>query len=249
MTRRAFDSGTGDAGGATSVPTTPRQNGSFAAGAILGAMVEIGALVCTACGAPLAAVASLPAVVECGFCGAVMSVAHDAQTITRPATTSDEIELRAAQRQAAKPKFVAELGRMLAAGKHPYDAVRDAWALHLSFEAIAEPVARLTVALARDFEREQGASATDATALPRIADAYLKAIAELRFAKSTEMNLPFLTANESGPKHMSSVVTPQLFAELARRDPYETSPLGPPAAPKPDPTTDPRKRKKLFGLF
>lgn len=68
---------------------------------IIAAMAEVAALVCTACGAPLGAVTSLPAVVECGFCGAAMAIAHDTQTITRPATTSDEIELRAAKRQVA----------------------------------------------------------------------------------------------------------------------------------------------------
>src|SRR5438309_1181244 len=106
-------------------------------------MLEVAALVCTACGGPLAAVTPLPAVVTCGFCGAVMSIAHDSQTLTHPATATEEVLLRQAKRREAQPRFVEELGKMLSAGKHPYEAVRDAWALHLSFEATAEPLARM----------------------------------------------------------------------------------------------------------
>lgn len=213
-------------------------------------MVEITALVCAACGGPLDAVRQLPAVVPCSFCGAVMAIAHDSQTLTRPATPSDELEARYAKRQAARPKFVEDLGKMLAAGKHPYEAVRDAWNVHLAFEASAEPVARLTIALAHDFEREQNARAADANALPRIAEAYLKAISELRTVEKTEMNLPFLVANETGPKHFQRMVTAAVFAELARRDPYEPSPLDVKAPPPPEPPApEPKKKKKLFGLF
>ena len=176
-----------------------------------------------------------------------MSIAHDAQTITRPATPSDELELRAQKRIAARPKFVEELAKQIAAGRHPYEAMRDAWNMHLSFESTGEPVARLAVALARDFERENGVAVTDATALSRLAEAYFKAVHELRTAKSTELNLPYFIATETGPKHLQRTVTAQVFAELARRDPYAASSAAPPPAPAtPEP---PKKRKKLFGLF
>jgi hypothetical protein len=215
-------------------------------------MVEVAALVCIACGGPLDAANELPAVVECGYCGAALTVARDTQTITRPATPSDRLDALAQKRAAARPQFVDELGRILAAGASPYLAVRNAWALHLSFEATAEPIARLTVALARDFERESGVKVVDANALARIAEAYLKAIGELRAASETELNLPFLVADASGPHHLLRRVTPQLFAELARRDPeaglpLEAAPHAPPAAPPSAPA--PTKRKKLFGLF
>ncbi len=223
-------------------------------------MTDVISLVCAACGGPLDAVAQIPAVVECGYCGAVMSVAsRDVQTVTRPATPSDQLELRQQRRAAARSSFIDELAKLLAAGSHPYVAVRDAWALHLSFETTAEPIARLTVALATDFEREQGVGTVNANALGRIAEAYFKAVGELRSMTETEMNLPFLVADDSGPKHFLRKVTPQLFAELARRDPYAPPPVtqtethaDTAAEPglSPDPPPDqPKKRKKLFGLF
>jgi hypothetical protein len=208
-------------------------------------MLEAVALVCASCGGPLSAVERLPAVVDCGFCGAVMSIAHDAQTITKPATPSDELELRAQKRIAARPKFVEELTKQLAAGRHPYEAMRDAWNMHLLFEATGEPIARLSVALARDFERDNDVPAVDALALSRLAEAYVRAVNELRTAKSTDLNLPFFTNTTAGPKHLNRTVTAQVFAELARRDPYVASTIAaPPPAPEP-----PKKRKKLFGLF
>jgi hypothetical protein len=213
-------------------------------------MVEVAALVCIACGGPLDAVTELPAVVDCGYCGAALAVANDTQTITRPATPSDRLDALAHKRAAARPLFVDELGRILAAGASPYIAVRDAWALHLSFEATAEPLARLTIALARDFEREAGVTVADANALARIAEAYLKAVGELRTATETEVNLPFLVADATGPHHLMRRVTPRLLAELARRDPDAALPLeaAPHAAPEPPPP-EPKKRKKRFGWF
>ena len=80
---------------------------------------------------------------------------------------------------------------------------------------------------------------------PAIAEAYFKAVHELRTSKSTEMNLPYFVATADGPKHLQRTVTAQVFAELARRDPYMASPIAAPA-PAPEP---PKKRKKLFGLF
>ncbi len=55
-----------------------------------------------------------------------------------------------------------------------------------------------------DFKREQGIDLSkDEMALQRLREAAEKAKCELSTAQSTEINLPFVTADASGPKHMA----------------------------------------------
>ena len=57
--------------------------------------------------------------------------------------------------------------------------------------------------LADEFKRDQGIDLrTDKLALQRLKEAAEKAKIELSSAKETEINLPFITADASGPKHM-----------------------------------------------
>ena len=57
--------------------------------------------------------------------------------------------------------------------------------------------------LADEFKREQGINLrTDKLALQRLKEAAEKAKIELSSSKETEINLPFITADASGPKHM-----------------------------------------------
>ena len=57
--------------------------------------------------------------------------------------------------------------------------------------------------LADEFKREQGIDLrTDKLALQRLKEAAEKAKIELSSSKETEINLPFITADASGPKHM-----------------------------------------------
>jgi molecular chaperone DnaK len=58
--------------------------------------------------------------------------------------------------------------------------------------------------LAAEFKREQGIDLTkDKLALQRLKDAAEKAKIELSSATQTEVNLPFITADQSGPKHLT----------------------------------------------
>ncbi|MGY2047999.1 molecular chaperone DnaK [Methylobacterium sp. JK268] len=58
--------------------------------------------------------------------------------------------------------------------------------------------------LAAEFKREQGIDLTrDKLALQRLKDAAEKAKIELSSATQTEVNLPFITADQSGPKHLN----------------------------------------------
>jgi molecular chaperone DnaK len=63
--------------------------------------------------------------------------------------------------------------------------------------------ARVIDFLADEFKRDQGIDLrTDKLALQRLKEAAEKAKIELSSAKETEINLPFITADASGPKHL-----------------------------------------------
>jgi molecular chaperone DnaK len=68
--------------------------------------------------------------------------------------------------------------------------------------------ARVIDYLADEFKREQGIDLrTDKLALQRLKEAAEKAKIELSSAKETEINLPFVTADASGPKHLAIKMT------------------------------------------
>ena len=69
--------------------------------------------------------------------------------------------------------------------------------------------------LAAEFKRDQGIDlAQDRTALQRLKEAAEKAKIELSSAQQTEINLPFITADASGPKHMVLNLTRSKFEQL-----------------------------------
>jgi len=68
--------------------------------------------------------------------------------------------------------------------------------------------ARIIDFLAAEFKREQGIDIrSDKLALQRLKEAAEKAKIELSSAKETEINLPFITADASGPKHLLIKIT------------------------------------------
>ena len=76
--------------------------------------------------------------------------------------------------------------------------------------------------LVAEFKREQGIDLTqDRMALQRLKEAAEKAKVELSSAQQTDVNLPFITADASGPKHMTISITraklEQLVGELVER--------------------------------
>ncbi len=69
--------------------------------------------------------------------------------------------------------------------------------------------------LVAEFRRDQGVDLSkDRTALQRLKEAAEKAKIELSSAQSTEINLPFITADASGPKHMVLTITRSQFEQL-----------------------------------
>jgi len=76
--------------------------------------------------------------------------------------------------------------------------------------------------LCDEFKREQGIDLRqDKTAMQRLKEAAEKAKIELSTVQQTEINLPFITADASGPKHLSMTLTraklEQLVMDLAEK--------------------------------
>jgi molecular chaperone DnaK len=69
--------------------------------------------------------------------------------------------------------------------------------------------------VAEQFKREQGIDLRkDHMALQRLVEACEKAKKELSSAQSTDINLPFITADASGPKHLQMTITRAEFEKL-----------------------------------
>ncbi|RCL02169.1 MAG: molecular chaperone DnaK [Candidatus Tokpelaia sp. JSC188] len=74
---------------------------------------------------------------------------------------------------------------------------------------------RLVTYFADEFKKEQGIDLkNDKLALQRLKEAAEKAKIELSSAQQTEINLPFITADQSGPKHLTMKLTRAKFESL-----------------------------------
>jgi molecular chaperone DnaK len=74
---------------------------------------------------------------------------------------------------------------------------------------------RLVDHLAEEFRRDNGIDLrTDAQALQRLYEAAEKAKVELSSVSQTSINLPFITADASGPKHLITTLTRATFEQL-----------------------------------
>jgi molecular chaperone DnaK len=74
---------------------------------------------------------------------------------------------------------------------------------------------RLVDYLAEEFRREQGIDLRkDPQALQRLTEAAERAKIELSSVTQTQVNLPFITADASGPKHLTMTITRATFEEL-----------------------------------
>ena len=72
--------------------------------------------------------------------------------------------------------------------------------------------------LAEEFKKEEGIDLRqDAMALQRLKEAAEKAKIELSSTTSTEINLPYITATATGPKHLVKTLTRAQFEQLADR--------------------------------
>ena len=98
---------------------------------------------------------------------------------------------------------------------------------HLGGDDIDE---RLIEWIIEEFKRDQGIDlSNDKMALQRLKEAAEKAKIELSSTMETEVNLPFVTADQSGPKHLAMKLTRARFEQLVEpilsrlRSPVETA--------------------------
>ncbi|MFP4687096.1 MAG: molecular chaperone DnaK [bacterium] len=71
--------------------------------------------------------------------------------------------------------------------------------------------------MAEEFKKDQGIDLRqDAMAMQRLKEAAEKAKIELSSAKQTRINLPFVTADQSGPKHLDLELTRSKFEQLIK---------------------------------
>jgi molecular chaperone DnaK len=83
---------------------------------------------------------------------------------------------------------------------------------HLGGDDIDE---RLTEWIIEEFKKDQGIDlSSDKMALQRLKEASEKAKIELSSTMETEINLPFVTADQSGPKHLAMKLTRAKFEQL-----------------------------------
>jgi len=74
---------------------------------------------------------------------------------------------------------------------------------------------RLIDWLVAEFKKDQGIDLSkDAMALQRLKEAAEKAKCELSSTQQTDINLPFITADQSGPKHLNMTLTRAKFEQL-----------------------------------
>ncbi len=76
---------------------------------------------------------------------------------------------------------------------------------------------RIIKYLVEEFKKDQGVDlSTDNSAMQRLKEAAEKAKIELSNVSQTDINLPYITADSTGPKHMNITLTRAKFEELIR---------------------------------
>ena len=94
---------------------------------------------------------------------------------------------------------------VLEIGDGVYEVLSTAGDTHLGGDSFDQ---RIIDKLADDFKKEQGIDLReDKTALQRLKEAAEKAKIELSTAEKTEINIPYITADSSGPKHLKVEMT------------------------------------------
>lgn len=68
-----------------------------------------------------------------------------------------------------------------------------------------------------EFHKQEGMKLTDASALQRLREAAEKAKIELSSAEQTDVNLPYITADQTGPKHLVTSITRAKLEDLAAK--------------------------------
>jgi hypothetical protein len=165
---------------------------------------DVVALRCPSCHGPLPAVEPGRQTISCPYCGIGLQLGPPP-----PPVLPSEPE-----RPVSPGRRFLDVLRSARPGRPLQDAIEAALAQSRSPE-LARPGARMALALIADFQRQSGIDVRgDDAAVQRIAEACALAIVELRSTSETTVNLPFLSADSSGPKHYERTLTRELAARL-----------------------------------
>jgi hypothetical protein len=202
--------------------------------------MNLEALLCPRCGGPLERPAQVPALIDCAYCGATISVSPNTSVLEQTQVDA----ARNALVQGGRAGFLEALRQALTNGQRPEVAIREAAAEHLGVEGQSETMARVSLGMAREFEQQSGIRVEkDPMVLARLAEAYLRALGELRTEPATEINLPFLAANERGPHHFARTVTPAILAAYAEGRLQVKEVREEPKQAAVQPTVEPKKKR------
>jgi hypothetical protein len=165
---------------------------------------DVVALRCPSCHGPLPAILPGQTAITCPYCGIGLQLGPPPPPVLPPEK----------QRDAPPAQRFLEAFKLARPNRALQDAIEAAIAQSRD-PALAKPAARATIALIADFKRESGIDVSnDDMAVQRIAEAYVRAMIELRSCAETDINLPFLTADGSGPKHYQRTLTRELAARI-----------------------------------
>ena len=154
------------------------------------------------------------AYVSCAFCGSTSRIDGDRPEVT---DASDQIRERARELSVT---FVDAMQAAQLTGEDFLAVTHRLAAEHLGEVAEPQTLVNIVGNLVYDFEQEQSTRIReDAIAVGRVAELAFKAFSDIAKHGETEMNLPFITADASGPKHFLRKVNAQTFAELAASTP------------------------------
>jgi hypothetical protein len=219
---------------------------------------------CENCGGALPEGSAEQPFVVCAFCGATTHVADSALVAKQRAVADDGAipedamdrhnwarkRLDALAAELAPPVTYAAFGAALREMIGVQIEAGHA-ALGKGLEDV-DQVMRIAFNLARDYCSETGAK-LDGIALARLVQASIGALEALRTQPEHEINLPFIYADSSGPKHLCRTVDTATIAELAARQPVDPAPpraSQPQPQDAPEPATAPQPKsfwRKLFG--
>lgn len=208
------------------------------------------ALICPRCGAPLPETATSGTNASCAYCGVTVSMIG-----ARP-RVEDDSKVRSPLEKLKKGLmlFSTDVDSGLATGGDPMQTLREALERRLGMGSReADVVTKVAFGMAADFKAETKADVgRDATALARLAQAYLQGLDDLAEKGEAEVNLPFFGATDDGPKHLSrklTVADVEAFArgETTRKAKRKKKPK--PAEPTPDQPAAEAPKKRWWWPF
>lgn len=167
------------------------------------------------CAGPLPSDAATLGHATCGYCS--VSLTRDAQQFrpiegAQPQPLPDETRQRFA-------RFGDAISKGIGGQDDPREVLRAALREHLGLTSEAEVVTAVALGLAAEFHEDTGIDVSrEATPLCRFAEAYIKSCEELARSGSAEINLPFLSADSSGPKHFVRTIDVNDILALSRSE-------------------------------